>query len=199
MQKIYYIGGSPCSGKSTIAEMICQKYGFQHYKADDFLMDFVAKGVEDGNDWLTYVSEISPDRLWLKDPEKLCEEELLTYKNLYPYFSEAISNLDKNTPIIAEGVAFLPSLVKTAKSQYICVVPAKEIQVNHYSKRTWINDYLTPYADKEKAFENWMGRDALFALSVLDQAKEMGYATLIVDGVKDIEENYRFIVEAFGL
>lgn len=34
MTDIYYIGGSPCSGKSTVAEMIAEKYGFHYYKVD---------------------------------------------------------------------------------------------------------------------------------------------------------------------
>ncbi|MCL2840910.1 MAG: hypothetical protein FWE05_09070 [Defluviitaleaceae bacterium] len=199
MQIIYYIGGSPCSGKSTVAEMICEKYGFQYYKADDFLMDFVAKGVEDGNEWLTHISEMTPDQLWLRDPQKLNEEELLTYKNLFPYFSEAISKFDKDTSIIEEGAAFLPSLVNTDETQYICIVPTKEFQVKHFSEREWVREYLSSCSDADKAFNNWMERDSLFALSILNQAKEMEYKTLIVDGTKDIEESYQFAKEAFGL
>ena len=30
--KTYFIGGSPCSGKSTVAEMLSEKYGFYYYK-----------------------------------------------------------------------------------------------------------------------------------------------------------------------
>jgi len=107
--------------------------------------------------------------------------------------------LDKNTPIIAEGAAFLPSLIRTAKTHYICIVPTKEFQIKHYSDRTWVNDYLSSCSDREKAFKNWMERDALFAVSTLNQAKEIGYATLIVDGSKSIEENFQFIIETFEL
>lgn len=34
MINTYYIGGSPCSGKSTIAEILSKKYNF---KVDNFL------------------------------------------------------------------------------------------------------------------------------------------------------------------
>ena len=33
---IYWIGGSPCSGKSTIAEMITKDYGYTYYQCDLF-------------------------------------------------------------------------------------------------------------------------------------------------------------------
>ena len=37
MEGLYIIGGSPCSGKSTIAEMIAEKYDFNYFKVDDYL------------------------------------------------------------------------------------------------------------------------------------------------------------------
>ena len=199
MSKIYYLGGSPCSGKSTIAEMISKEYGFQYFKADDFLMDFISKGVNDGNKWLTSISEMTLDQMWLQDPEKLKEDELLNYQNLYPYFAKAIKGLDSNTPIIAEGAAFLPSLMQGKDIQYVCIVPTKEFQMKHYSQRDWVHEYLADCSDPKTAFSNWMGRDALFALSVLEQAKERGFATLVVDGSKTIDENYQFVVGALGL
>ena len=32
----YYIGGSSCAGKSTVAEMLSQKYDLYYFKVDDF-------------------------------------------------------------------------------------------------------------------------------------------------------------------
>jgi len=37
----YYIGGSPCSGKSTIAEIAAEKYGLFYFKVDDFLEKYI--------------------------------------------------------------------------------------------------------------------------------------------------------------
>lgn len=36
-QDIYWIGGSPCSGKSTIAEILAEKHDFTVFKCDDFM------------------------------------------------------------------------------------------------------------------------------------------------------------------
>ena len=202
MQNVYYIGGSPCCGKSTIAERISKKYGFLHYRADDFWTEFVKKGAEEGDAWLQHISALSVDQLWLMEPEKLREQELLTYGKLFAYFIEAIQSLDKNTPVIAEGAAFLPSLISKIgvdKAHYICVVPTKQFQISHCAKRIWVKDALAFYADKEKAFSHWMERDALFAVSVLKQARQAGYEALVVDGAKTVDENFRFVVEAFML
>jgi len=205
MKNVYYIGGSPCAGKSTIAEKISEKYGFQYYKVDDFLVEFTEKGGNDGDEWLKNISEMSLDQLWLdRTPEKLCEEELVTYEKLFPYIIDELDKLDKNTSVITERAAFLPYLVnklEVDKTHYICLVPAREFQIHYFQKRlpVWINDYLAPCSDSKKAFSNWMERDALFALLALKQAKKLGYQTLVVDGSKSVEENFQFCTDVFGL
>ena len=40
----YYIGGSPCSGKSTVAEIISEKYNLYYFKVDDFLEKYTKMG-----------------------------------------------------------------------------------------------------------------------------------------------------------
>ena len=142
------------------------------------------------------------DQLWLRSPEKLNEEEMITYEKLFPYFIAKINKLNKNQPVIAEGAAFLPNLVNkigVGVAYYICVVPTNEFQNWQYSKRPWVSDYLASCSDKEKAFNNWMERDSLFAMSALNQAKRIGYATLVVDGSKNIDENYQFVVETLKI
>lgn len=44
MTKIYWIGGSPCSGKSTIAEILSNKYGLYYFKVDDYLEKYTNYG-----------------------------------------------------------------------------------------------------------------------------------------------------------
>ena len=37
-RRVLFIGGSPCSGKSTVAERISKEYGAYYFKVDDFLL-----------------------------------------------------------------------------------------------------------------------------------------------------------------
>ncbi len=41
-----WIGGSPCSGKSTIAKRLSDDFDFDYYKCDDHLDRFLQLGVE---------------------------------------------------------------------------------------------------------------------------------------------------------
>jgi hypothetical protein len=202
MNNIYFLGGSPCCGKSTIAEQISEKYGFKYYKADNNLEKYVKLGSDEGNDWLKYISTMSIDELWLRDPHVLHDEEFHTYEELFPYFISDLEKLCIDGSVIAEGVAFLPYLVdklQIDKKNYICIVPTKNFQIYQYNKRQWVEEYLSSCADRIKAFSNWMERDALFALSVLKQAKNIGYQAIVVDGKASVESNLSLVEKCFCL
>lgn len=34
---VYFIGGSPCSGKSIVAEALSSRFGLKYFKVDDHL------------------------------------------------------------------------------------------------------------------------------------------------------------------
>lgn len=48
MMNVYYIGGSPCCGKSTVAEFLSKKYDLFYFKVDDFLDKFTKMGRQRG-------------------------------------------------------------------------------------------------------------------------------------------------------
>jgi dephospho-CoA kinase len=202
MNNIYILGGSPCCGKSTIAERLYKKYKFQYYKVDNFLDKYIKKGANDGDKWLKYIVEMTMDELWLRDYNVLHDEEYKTYERLMPYFISDLENLNKDIPIITEGAAFLPNLIYQLKMynvHYLCIVPTKEFQINQYRKRHWVKEYLSPCSNKEVAFNNWMERDALFAVSVLKKANDLGYKSLVVDGKKTLDEIFLIVEKYFCL
>ena len=202
MAEVYYIGGSPCIGKSTIAEMLAKKYGFQHFKQDDFLEEYINKGVHEGYELFKKVSLMSKDEMWMRSPRELRDEEIFLYKIMFSYSVNDIMALPQGNSIIAEGAGFMPGLVKGInidKFYYICIVPTKDFQVNMYSKRAWVSDYLSDCSDPDTVFKNWMERDTLFAETVLQEASDLGYMSLIADGVKSIEENRAAVEKAFRL
>ncbi len=202
MSEIYYIGGSPCSGKSSIAEMLVQKYSFQYFKQDDFLDEYMKKGASEEHDLFKKVLLMSMEEMWMRDPSEQCHEEISLYEIMLAYSMNNISAFSQDKPIIAEGAGFLPHLVKSMnvdKSHYICIVPTKEFQVSAYSKREWIVHYLSDCSDKDRAFANWMDRDALLAEKVLKDAKNLDYQHLIVDGTSGIDENFAFVEKVFRL
>jgi len=198
---IYYIGGSPCSGKSTIAELIAKKYGFCYFKVDDFLEKYMGLGAEKGYEICSKQSKLSFEQIFMQNSELLCEEELQTYCEMYEFIKADLQAISSEKGIIAEGAAFLPKLMKQDNildSRYICITPTKEFQVEHYRKREWLPYILDGCSDKEKVFQNWMDRDALFAEDVRQQCKALDYKSIVTDGAVSIEEMLQMVCEHFG-
>lgn len=201
MIKTYYIGGSPCSGKSTIAEILSEKYNLYYFKVDDFLEKYIKMGAQKGYEICKKQDSLSPEQIWMRDPVIQCQEELLIYKEIFGFILKDLKEIDCKG-IITEGAAYLPELMKQLNvpyDKYLSIVPTKDFQVTHYRKREWVPYVLEGCSDKEKAFCNWMDRDHLFAKEVQRQCEEAKYTSIINDGSIEIEKlAYKAIVH-FGL
>ena len=66
MMEIYYIGGLPCSGKSTIAELISRKYDLHYFKVDDFLDKYTEIGAEKGKPIYIKQKSMTPNQIWMR-------------------------------------------------------------------------------------------------------------------------------------
>ena len=202
MSEIYFIGGSPCCGKSTIAERISAEYGFAYYKVDDFLYPHMEAAAAAGKPHSALTLSFDFEQMWMRSPRLQCEEEIAIYAEILPYALRDIRAMGAEKPIIAEGAGFMPELMTGAhvdNSHYICIVPTEAFQREKYAQREWIGEFLKGCSDPQAAFDNWMSRDVLFAKHVLEHAWKTGYAAIAVDGERKIEENFNTVIEVFRL
>lgn len=181
---IFYIGGSPCSGKSTVAEALAERYDLMHFKVDDHLEEFTARGAAEGLPVCQRILRMTADETWMRPPDVQCREELDYYAEIAPFVAEAIRKL-AYPRVVAEGAALLPYLMQrqnVCRSRYIAIVPSRAFQFSRYRQRPWVPHVLRDCANQEAAFANWMERDALFAEAVRGQCTQAEYACLLTDG-----------------
>ena len=173
---LYMIGGSPCSGKSTIASLLARQYQLLHIKLDDLIDEMMSQASADSQP----ICLLRQDR----NPEEMADEEWRFYEEIFPYVkSYLIKNQDR--PLLMEGAGLLPHLVKELEwpaSSYLCLTPTADFQKKHYKQREWVPYVLEGTTNPEQAFENWMQRDILFAQMVRKETMKLGYPSLIADG-----------------
>lgn len=173
---LYMIGGSPCSGKSTIASLLARQYQLLHIKLDDLVEEMMSQASADSQP----ICLLRQDR----NPEEMADEEWRFYEEIFPYVkSYLIKNQDR--PLLVEGAGLLPHLVKELEcpaSSYLCLTPTADFQKKHYKQREWVPYVLEGTTNPEQAFKNWMQRDILFAQMVRKEAVLLGYPSLITDG-----------------
>ena len=173
---LYMIGGSPCSGKSTIASLLARQYQLLHIKLDDLVEEMMSQASADSQP----ICLLRQDR----NPEEMADEEWRFYEEIFPYVKSYLIK-NQNRPLLVEGAGLLPHLVKKLECQassYLCLTPTADFQKKHYIQREWVPYVLEGTTNPDQAFENWMQRDILFAQMVRKEAVLLGYPSLITDG-----------------
>ena len=162
----------------------------------------MSRAAAEGKPHSAHAETLNFEQTWMREPQLQCDEEVAIYDEIFPYTLQGIDELIADKPVIAEGAGFMPRLMlreRIVKSRYICVAPTEAFQRREYAKREWIGQFLAGCRKPETAFDNWMSRDALFAQHVLTEAQALGYATLVVDGSRSLDENYAAVKLHFGL
>jgi len=198
---VYYIGGSPCSGKSTVAQALAQRYGLAYYKADDDLDAFIDRGAAKGWPVCRRIRSMTAEETWMRSPWVQCREELGFYREIAALTAEKLQGLHAER-VVAEGAAFLPELIQLQgilPTRYIAITPTRAFQWSRYSQRPWVPHVLRDCSDPQAAFSNWMERDALFAEEVRRQCGIMGYTALVTDGSVSEEARLREVARHFGM
>ncbi len=199
---IYYIGGSPCAGKSSVAEILSKKHDLYYFKTDDFLDRYMQTGARKGYSVCRKVTSMNAEQVWMREPLVQCREEFDIYREIFEFVATDLKLIDWKGGIITEGAVYLPELMKQSgisDSRYISITPAKEFQITHYRERDFVPLVLEGCSDKEKAFRNWMDRDILFAQEVQRQCQKENYVSVINDGTMEMDELANLVAAHFEL
>ena len=201
-RKIYWIGGSACAGKSTLARQLAEKYKLALYACDEHYEDHLQRITPEGQPAMYRVSRMTFNEVFFT---RDIAEQLRTYTECLredlAYVLNDLAGLDDG-PVVIEGNQLLPSLVAPLlkqNHQAVWVIPAEQFQREQYSKREWIHGILQATGNPELSFSNWMQRDALFADRVKREAEERKLKVLEVDGSRTLEQNFTELECWFGL
>jgi len=202
MAKIYWIGGSPCSGKSTIAEIISNRYGLYYFKVDDYLEKYTNYGFLLNLEICRKQSIMNSEEIWMREAALQYKEELQFYDEIFDFILQDLETMCEGRDIITEGTAYLPNLMNKkdiAKDRYLAIIPTRNFQINHYIQREWIHSVLDGCSDFQKAFNNWMDRDSLFVEEVIRQCGENRYLSLVNNGKTSIKDLVEIVSAHFSL
>ncbi len=202
---IYWLGGSPCSGKTSIAAAIAARRGFSLFRCDDSLFEHMAAADPLRQPAMAKVArqfDLGGDAMWMRPVEELVDDVLAFYREEFPLLLEMFPSYPQDRPILAEGNAWLPELLQgegVSPARVAYLVPTREFQRTHYSRREFIRGILAQCSDPQTAFDHWMERDARFGALVCAQTSAWGAPVLRVDGSLGLEETQRWVEHAWGL
>ena len=198
----FVLGGSPCSGTSTIASHLSIRYDIQVYKVDDREQAHQQKIDPARHPTMHAFSKMDWNEIWSRPVPVQVREELDFYREKSEMILEDLLDFDESKPLILEGAAFLPELIHSwgiPQNRGLYLIPSKDFQVHHYHQRFWINQILQSCDNPKGAFENWMERDHQFGQEILQQLQAYPYRSIIIDGTLILDEVGNEASAYFGL
>jgi len=202
LSQSYILGGSPCSGKSTIAEHLTDKFKFHYFKVDDHTSEYIERCNAQDQPTMAMFSKLSWNEIWSKPVEVQLSDEICFYHELFPFILDDLASISTDRPVLMEGAAFLPELLDPRivdPKRVLFMVPTPEFQISNYRNRPWILPILSSCDDPEFAFNQWMKRDELFGKEVAQQARQQDYRVIEVDGSVSINDQFQQIIHLLGL
>jgi hypothetical protein len=202
LSRVFWIGGSPCSGKSTVTEALAAATGYPVYRCDDAYYRHQHLVTAEAQPVYHRLRHLSVDALWMRPVDAQIAEELTLYREEFPFILADLAELTAAGPVLAEGAAQLPELlagIGIDPHRAIWMVPTEPFQREQYARRDWRHEVLADCIDPEAAWQHWMARDAGFARAVAADAARLGYRVLTTDGSVPIPETIATVSAWLGL
>jgi hypothetical protein len=178
-----WIGGSPCSGKSTVAGLIASSRNRLLYSCDDAFQRHAAAVEPAEGPALKKVTTMDIGDRLAQPIEVQVDDVFRLYREEFPLIAQDLT--EAGGPIVVEGAALLPELLagqNVPHDRAVWIVPTEDFQRRQYRRRGWAHDLLASTADPDRAFQRWMRRDTVFAHLIAGQARALGYPVISVDG-----------------
>lgn len=198
---VWWLGGSACAGKSSVARLLAAEHGLTLYACDDRFEEHARRADPIRHPRFRRLADLSPGELWSSSAETQAERLLGFYDDEMDLVLADLAALPG--PVLAEGVGLLPARVAgvlAAPWRAVWLIATAELRRRLYPERgTWVHEMLGGYADPERAFASWMERDSLVASALETEAQNRDLALLTVDGQRGVEEIAAEVARRFRL
>ncbi len=197
---VYWLGGSPCSGKSSIATALVEQFGLHYYKCDDHFDHHLKIGESRGLPTSSILRVSNHEYVFMRSHEENVRLAFDIFQEEFDLVLEDIASLPK--PLLVEGCTLLPNCLAhldISPGQAYYLVPTEQFFRTQYAKRLWAKDRLKETSNPALAYENWMKRDITFAQNVAATAQSHGFLCQWIDGQASIQATAHTIATHFNL
>ena len=199
----YFLGGSPCAGKSTVAALLATEYGLRVYSCDAAFERHAASATESRSLTLARLRRMNWDAIFLRPLGPMTRDAVLACAEAFAFAVADLAALPPGPPVLAEGMTLLPACVASlgpaALARAAWLVPAPGFQRAHYARRPWARAVVGRTADPTVAFENWMRRDEASARLVRAQARRVGAPVRVVREGEPVDVVAAWVAARLGL
>lgn len=197
---VVWLGGATDAGKTTTAQQLAQRHGWQTYHYD--------KHGRKHHEALARMPDVNLpffgntfDQRWVEPtPEMLVKRSLHSFQLRLPHMIADLLALPNGQIILVEGFGLLPEQITpllTNFHQAIWFLPTKAFKLASFTRRGKPS-FAAQTSSPEKARLNLLNRDLLLADLIKAQVKNHGCARHTVDGTCTIEDTVNLLDTHFS-
>ena len=202
LKNVFWLGGSPCAGKSSISEILASRFDVDVYHVDEAFETHVEGLNPTQQPALARWVASSWNQRWMQPVDCLVEDVIGCYREHFDLVRQDILTRPRRKSLLVEGASLLPRQVTTMtpnRSQAIWIIPTADFQREHYSQREWARKIVEQCNDPEVAFQNWMERDIRFAEWIEAEVSALDLQLLRIDGSRTIAAHAEEVADHFQL
>lgn len=199
---IYWLGGSTCAGKTTISNILSEKYGFIVYHCDEYLAKHIEKSNAQEHPNLNRVTKISWNDILSMKVDEYLKWTIGLYNEEFKMILEDLYKLSEGKPILVEGVGLFPELINNVISDIdhaILLVADDVFYRKHQMDRKELFERIRECTNPEQALENYINYDLAMGRYIINDAKRLGLSVIEVGNDSDIIKNVEAISSHFKL
>lgn len=197
---VLWIGGAPDSGKTTLAQILAERHGFQVYHYDQHDPAHHQRLAETIPRYRAFLSA-SLDERWVRpEPGALLHRSLQSFRDRFPVVIEDLFALPREPLILAEGFGLMPELIFPVLSnnrQAIWLVPTAQFKRASMIRRDKPS-FRDQTSDPERARQNLLRRDMLLTEHVKTQAVAYDLKVHEIDGSQSVERVAALVEQHFA-
>lgn len=198
LQRVYWIGGGSCAGKSTIARRLAAEQSLQLYPTDDVMADHARRSTPADCPLLHEFMAMDMDERWVnRSPAEMLETFHWFRGECFSMIVEDLLRLPREPAVIIEGFRLLPHLVKpllAVRNHAVWLLPTPDFR---QSVAQW--EFIGKTSDPARARRNLIERDAMFTQRLYEEAQRLELNTIAVDSTMTVDELAGEVTKAFGL
>jgi hypothetical protein len=199
MEHVLWIGGPPCSGKTSIAHLLGGRHDLRVYHSDVHTWEHHDKAVDRRYPAALRGESMTPDEAWLADPEAMASHSLAANEERCRLMIEDLEAVPRSPLTIAEGTPLLPWLVAdrlVGADRAVWLIPAPEFQRARLHERPGHDWKRT--TDPPRALANRIERERLVGERIEEAARSRGLHAIRVDGSRGLKEVADAVEEHFA-
>lgn len=202
MSSVYWLGGSTCAGKTTIANILSENYGLTVYHCDEYLGTHIDKSNDKQHPNLYKLKKLRWDDILSMQEDEYLKWIIDLFSEEYQMIIEDLSRQINGKPVLVEGINLIPELLKDViedGNNAIWLVADDAFYNLHQMHRKELFDRINECSDPEQALHNYMNFDLSFGKYVYNEANRLDLKVMVIENNKNIQENVKVIASHFNL